>query len=80
MDNKTLKNDINNIVRYWAYKNNGCFHEAWSNLYKEFNKENKMYIGVRAKYLKTRPLDLIEGMNKLDNLKSIAVRLYGLAK
>ena len=71
-----MKQEINAIVRNWAYNHNGCYRDVWVNLYKEFNKENKMYIGVRVKYLKVRPLDLIQSMNLLDSLKNIAVRLY----
>lgn len=67
-----MRKEINKIVRDYAQKNGGCYEAAWNRIYKEFNKQNHVYLKARARHRKVRPLDIVDGLGMIPCLISIA--------
>lgn len=73
---KTTRSSINQVVRSYADRNKKSYKDVWDNLYIEFNYRYNMNIHIQSKNRGLTKIEMIEKLDKLDELLSLAVYLY----
>lgn len=73
---KTLRANLNQILRTYAQNNNLDYHAPWIELYREFYYRNNCNLSVRAKNAKMKILDYAEQEGILEDLAALATEMF----
>lgn len=73
---KTLRANLNEVVRSYAKKNNIDFQLPWIDLYRQFYYRNNYNLTVRAQNAKMRILDYAEQEGILEDLMALATEMF----
>lgn len=73
---KTLRANLNQIVRSYARNNDVAYNIVWSELHQEFYYRYRINISLRAKNAGVKILDYAENNGMLEDLVSLANELF----
>ena len=68
-----MRKEINSIIRNYAQNHENAFEATWNLVYREFNRQNHMYIKARAKHRNMRPLDMVEQLGMMADLWLVTI-------
>lgn len=74
---RTVRTNINTLVRTYCYSTALSHREAWNNLYREFRDRCHIDLKIRAANGSCRPLDIAEALDVLDDLCAVAQEIMG---
>jgi hypothetical protein len=78
-EERSLRANLNTLVRAYCHANNVSHPTAWGSLYREFRDRYHVDLKIRAANGTCKPLDVAQSLGLLEDLYAVAETLFALS-